>query len=223
MVYCLLVETNEGLILIDSGLGRNDYTNPSFLMRSFIFIMGIPRRIEETAFHQVQVLGFKISDVKHIVLTHLHLDHAGGLPDFPDAKVHVFQTEYEVHKKPRKLLERGFDPSHWAHGPDWVIHRGKEDDWYGFSSVSIIEGLEPDIRLVPLPGHTSGHCGIAVATKKGWLLQCGDAASPIHPASDLHGLDTNKHRAKVLPKWFVEAISGHDLYSYERYTSEKLE
>ena len=118
-------------------------------------------------------------------------------------------------------------------------------DWFGLPSLPIIEGLEPEIRLVPLPGHTRGHCGVAVATEKGWLLQCGDAISPQHPASDVHGLDPSKHKLKMLPEWFVvwflspqaarirellqehsdevEAISGHDHYSFERYTSENLE
>jgi glyoxylase-like metal-dependent hydrolase (beta-lactamase superfamily II) len=241
MVYCLLVETNEGLVLVDSGMGRNDYTNPSILMKVFIWVMGIPSEMEETAFHQVQDLGYALSDVKHIVLTHLHLDHAGGMPDFPDASVHIYQTEYEAHKNPRALLERGYDPSHWAHGPNWVVHGGEEEDWYGFDSLRIIHGLEPEIRLVPLPGHTRGHCGVAVATEKGWLLQCGDAVSPQHPASDIHGLNPSMHKMKYLPEWFVlnflsphamrirqllqehgdevKAISGHDSYSYERYRS----
>jgi glyoxylase-like metal-dependent hydrolase (beta-lactamase superfamily II) len=241
IVYCLLVETNEGLILVDSGMGRKDYTDPSLLMRGFIYLLGIPCKMEETAVHQVEDLGYRISDVRHIVLTHLHLDHAGGLSDFPSAKVHIYQTEYEAGMNPRTLLERGYDPSHWSHGPNWVVHGGVEVDWYGFRSLPIIKGLEPEIRLVPLPGHTRGHCGVAVATEKGWLLQCGDAASPQHPASDLHGLDSSKHTTGILPEWFVlrflgphaprirellrehegeiEAISGHDIYSFERYTS----
>ncbi|MCK5646801.1 MAG: hypothetical protein KAH97_08475, partial [Anaerolineales bacterium] len=140
---------------------------------------------------------------------------------------------------PRGLMERAYDPSHWSHGPDWVVHDDQEMDWYGFKSIPIIESLTPEIRLVPLPGHTRGHCGIAIGTERGWLLQCGDAASPFHPASDLHGLDSRKHLIAVFPGWFVprvigthvprlrtllrdhgdeiEAISAHDSYSLQKY------
>jgi len=241
IVYCLLVETNEGLILVDTGIGRQDYTDPSRLMRFFIYWIGIPCKMEETAAYQIEDLGYRISDIRHIVLTHLHLDHAGGMRDFPEAKVHIYRTEYEAGMNPRGLLERAYDPSHWSHGPDWVVHGDEEIDWYGFKSLPIIEGLIPDIRLVPLPGHTRGHCGVVIATEYGWLFQCGDAASPFHPDSDLHGLDQSKHTTAVLPSWFVyrvlgrhvprirellqkhgdeiEAISSHDLYSFQKYRS----
>ena len=241
IVYCLLVETNKGLILVDSGMGCQDYTNPSRRMRFFIYASGVPRKMEETAAYQVEALGYRLSDVRHIVLTHLHLDHAGGMRDFPEAKVHIYQKEFVAGMKPRSLMEIAYDPSHWSHGPDWELHGDEEIDWYGFESLPIIEGLVPDIRLVPLPGHTRGHCGVVIATEYGWLFQCGDAASPFHPDSDLHGIDQSKHAIAVLPSWFVcrvigrhvprirellqkhgdeiEAISSHDLYSFQKYRS----
>lgn len=46
---------------------------------------------------QIRRLGYAASDVCHIVLTELDFDHAGGLEDFPDARVHVFDSvEYEA-------------------------------------------------------------------------------------------------------------------------------
>ena len=241
IIYCLLVETNEGLILVDTGIGRQDYMDPNRRMRFFLYWTGASCKMEETAADQIKVLGYRLSDVRHIVLTHLHFDHAGGMRDFPEAKVHIHRTEYEAGMNPRGLIEIAYDPSHWSHGPDWVLHGDQEIDWYGFQSLPIIEGLMPDIRLVPLPGHTRGHCGVVIATEHGWLFQCGDAASPFHPDSDLHGLTADKHPLAWLPKWFayrvigrhvprirellqkhgdeIEAISSHDLYSFLKYRS----
>jgi glyoxylase-like metal-dependent hydrolase (beta-lactamase superfamily II) len=72
----------------------------------------------DTAIGQVRRLGFNPRDVRHIVPTQLDLDHAGGLPDFPWADVHVFRPEYEAALHPRTLTERKrYRSVHWAHGP----------------------------------------------------------------------------------------------------------
>jgi glyoxylase-like metal-dependent hydrolase (beta-lactamase superfamily II) len=239
IIYCLLVETNQGLVLIDTGIGRQDYLNPSPLMRLFMYWVGVFGDINESAAHQIEELGFSLSEVRHIVLTHLHLDHAGGLRDFPNAHVHVYRTEYEARLKPRGFMERAYDPTHWSHEPKWIVHDRADKDWYGFKSLRIMKDLTPEIRLIPLPGHTRGHCGVAIATENGWLLQCGDAAAPIHSDSDIHGLDQSKHTGSILPRWLIqyligrnvpklrellethpdeiEAISAHDMYSFHKY------
>lgn len=240
IIYCLLLETDSGLILIDTGVGRQDYENPSRLMRLFADWVGLLGDIEETAAVQIEELGYRTSDVTDIVLTHLHLDHDGGLPDFPSADVHVYHEEFAAGMDRRGVMARAYDPTHWVHGPNWIVHEGLFEDWYGFPSLKLWEDREPEIRFIPLHGHTRGHCGVAIHTDHGWLLQCGDAASPFHPASDIHGLDSRQHSIAIFPRWFVsrflgghapklrallqdhgdeiEAVSGHDLYSFEHYT-----
>jgi glyoxylase-like metal-dependent hydrolase (beta-lactamase superfamily II) len=64
--------------------------------------------IAETALHQVERLRF--SGVRHVVLTHLDLDHAGGLRGFPDAQVHVLRTELEAARAARSGRERTRNP-----------------------------------------------------------------------------------------------------------------
>ena len=88
-VTCLLVETNHGPVLVDTGLGTQDYQNPGRRMNFFLKMMRSKRDINETALYQLGRLGYKREDVRHIIQTHLHLDHAGGLSDFPGAQVHV--------------------------------------------------------------------------------------------------------------------------------------
>lgn len=211
MIYCLLIEADSGLTLVDTGIGRQDYTDPSRPMRLFSFWVRVAGDMEETAANQIEKLGYSLADVRDIVLTNLHLDHAGGLRDFPDAKVHIFRTEYESRLSPRGLMERAYDPRHWSHDPKWVVHDLADDTWYGFPSLQIWDQQEPEIRPVPLPSHIRGHCGVAISTPDGWLLQCGDAASPLHPASDIHGLDRSQHTAAMLPKWFVECVLGSNV------------
>ncbi len=91
---CLLVDTDQGPALVDCGLGLHDYHAPSALVRFYRADFGIRHAPEETALRQVETLGYRPEEIRHIVLTHLHFDHAGGLPDFPWAKVHLHRREY---------------------------------------------------------------------------------------------------------------------------------
>jgi glyoxylase-like metal-dependent hydrolase (beta-lactamase superfamily II) len=172
--HCLAIESGDGLVLIDTGFGIEDAHDPSRL--GLENMMGARAEIETTALRQIEALGFSAEDVSHIVATHLDPDHTGGLPDFPQAEVHVFAPEL------RSALNPGFDERlryrkvHWAHGPQWVTHDSSGgDEWFGFESVRILPGLEAELALVPLIGHSRGHTGVAVRTGDGWLLHCGDS------------------------------------------------
>ena len=57
----------------------------------------------------------------------------------------------------------------------WRPYEAGGERWFGFASVRDLDGLPPEILLVPLVGHTWGHCGVAVRTRTGWLLHAGDA------------------------------------------------
>lgn len=173
--HCLLIETAQGLVLVDSGLGTDDVRDPRRLGSFFRFGIRPVLRVEETALAQVLGLGFKAEDVRHVVLTHLDLDHAGGIPDFPQAKVHVFDAEFEAAMAPSLRERLRYVPGQWAHGPDWVRHRVEGEHWFGFEAIRAIPGLDPDVLLIPLTGHTRGHCGIAVKNGARWMIHCGDA------------------------------------------------
>jgi glyoxylase-like metal-dependent hydrolase (beta-lactamase superfamily II) len=174
VAHCLLVERSDGLALVDSGLGTGDLAKPSRLGRGFALSMRPELDLAATALRQVEALGFTREDVRDIVLTHLDVDHAGGIGDFPNARIHVDATEHLAAEKPRTLMEKQrYVQAQWSHHPDWALHGSGGDDWFGFEGV---RGLDEDVLLVPLRGHTRGHSGVAVRRPEGgWLLHGGDS------------------------------------------------
>lgn len=173
---CLLIEHETGLILVDAGLGQKDLEHPAGripggLMGWFLKPALIPT---ETAFAQVLRLGYQPSDVRHIILTHLDFDTAGGISDFPNATVHVWDREYVQAMSPKTFMDKiRYSHDQIAVKRDWKYYR-QELKWFGFDSAKI-EGLEDEFRLVSLPGHSAGHCGVAIHLNGQWLLHCGDA------------------------------------------------
>jgi glyoxylase-like metal-dependent hydrolase (beta-lactamase superfamily II) len=175
--HCLLIEADHGLVLVDTGLGIDDVKDPdATLSRTFQRLARPVLAESETALRQIERLGFRAEDVRDIVLTHLDLDHAGGLRDFPTARVHVLRSELEAARSARTSLERERYPrGQWAHGPRWVPHDPQGEAWFGFAAVRGLPDVPVEILLVPLIGHTVGHTGVAVRDGEGWLLHAGDA------------------------------------------------
>ena len=108
--------------------------------------------------------------------THLDLDHAGGISDFPDATVHVFAAELRAASQRSTLMERNrYRTPQIASVKTWAPLEEGGESWFGFSAVRAMPGTRDDVLLVPLPGHSRGHCGVAVRRANDWLLHCGDA------------------------------------------------
>src|SRR3954451_6302299 len=127
--HVLLVETDTaGLLLVDAGIGLGDIERPSErLLDDWVEMAGPTLDPAPTAVRQGEKLGDAAGDVRHIVPTHLHRDHAGGLSDFPDAAVHLFEAE---------RADGGKTPAQLAHGPKWVAYEdGEGETWHGFDGV----------------------------------------------------------------------------------------
>jgi glyoxylase-like metal-dependent hydrolase (beta-lactamase superfamily II) len=179
--HCLLIESDAGLVLVDTGYGARDVARPHERLAEFFLAMNQPQlRPEETAVAQVRALGFAPDDVRHIVISHLDFDHAGGIEDFPKATVHVTAREKEVADRQEGgafVSDKRYRPQQWDEAANWALYPlGGGERWFGFDAVRDLQGLPPEILLVPLAGHSWGHAGVAVREDDGrWLLYAADA------------------------------------------------
>jgi glyoxylase-like metal-dependent hydrolase (beta-lactamase superfamily II) len=174
VAHVLLVERPDGLLLVDSGFGTADLADSARLGRAFRAVMRPVLRPQETALAQVEALGFGADDVTDIVLTHLDLDHAGGVSDFPAATVHVYDAELEAARHPKGMEHGRYLEQQWRDAR-FAAHHVAGDEWYGFESVTV---LGDDVLMVPLAGHSRGHALVAVRDPEvpdGWQVHAGDS------------------------------------------------
>jgi glyoxylase-like metal-dependent hydrolase (beta-lactamase superfamily II) len=208
--HCLLIETDaHGLVLVDTGIGVDDIRDTRRLGPFFGRAMAIDAtKTHMPALPQVEALGFRRGDVRHIVLTHLDFDHAGGLPDFPEAKVHVHAKEKDAALARVTFNQKQrYRSVQFAQGPAWETYEALGEPWKGVPAVRQLEGLPPDILALPLSGHSRGHAAIAVDTGHGWLVHAGDAY--------FHRSVTNRGDTSGMPR-ALRAIERFIAFDYKR-------
>lgn len=205
--HVLLCETADGLVLVDTGLGLEDYADPKRRLGPTRRLLRPVSDGSSTALRQIEAMGHSAADVSHIVVTHFDLDHIGGLSDFPDATVHTTADEHAAAiVSPDSLDARRYRPAQWAHGPVWQLHDGPGDAWkHGLTGHEVL----PGITLVPMPGHSRGHAAVAVEAADGSLLvHAGDAAFDASSYADASPLGRPLKKASVLR--LFEKIVGRD-------------
>ncbi len=141
-----LIRSGDATILVDTGMPRE-------VLRDSTPIAPLMRALGGDAAHAVETiarLGFTPSDLTHIVATHFHFDHAGGLAEFPGIPV-VVQRAALAAAREGSAYERSFVG---APGLVWQEIEGDYD-------------LAPGVRLILAPGHTVGHQAVLVELPDG--------------------------------------------------------
>lgn len=199
--HCLLVEEAGKLALIDTGIGLRDVMHPEErLGKPLIEGAGFLFDEKQTAVRLIESLGYLPSDVRDLVLTHGDPDHSGGLADFPGARVHLSAEEL-------REVERGggrYRASHFTHHPRWEIHEAGLETWHGMPARRLNLACGVEAFLVPLFGHTLGHCGVAIRGEEHWILHAGDAyylrgelIRDDHPVSALAALRAEDNEMRI--------------------------
>ena len=165
-ILAWLIEHPEGLIVVDTGETARA-TEPGYFPGwhpYYLRCVNLQVQPDDEIGPKLRALGFDPSDVRWVVLTHLHTDHAGGLAHFPDSEIVIARAELE-YAKGRRGRVRGYPNRHW---PDWLDP----------TLVAAPHELTTagDVRLEPTPGHTPGHVSVTVDTGDAFAIIAGDAS-----------------------------------------------
>lgn len=175
-IHCWVVAHPEGVLLVDTGHTARIST-PGYHPRwhpYHRFAIRLRVTPDEEVGPQLHALGIDPGDVRWVVLTHLHADHVGGLHHMRGCEILVAREE---HRRARGFSGRlrGYLPHRW---PDWFEPRLVDfsDGPVGPFDRSHALAREPEIRLVPTPGHTAGHLSVLAREPEQWLMFAGDAS-----------------------------------------------
>jgi N-acyl homoserine lactone hydrolase len=174
----ILEHPGAGLFLVDTGFHASVAVDPKknmgpVLGRLFNAKMGPDDALPD----QLRARGLEPGDVKHVVMTHLHFDHASGVAQFPDARFIVTAREWKA-ATAEKGLTGGYVRRQFDHAFDWRTVDFDGDDVNSFAGFGRSLDLFGDgsVRLAYTPGHTLGHMSVVLRTREGEFLMTGDAA-----------------------------------------------
>jgi N-acyl homoserine lactone hydrolase len=156
-----LVEHPQGRVLFDTGV-HPKWTESSGAADD-TFLIEVTR--EQLAPNLLSTVGVRPEDVEHVVASHLHFDHAGGLQYFPHARVYTNDTELRFAYRPAVFQRDFYDRDDFDHPLNWVATEG-DYDIFGDGRLTIIR----------TPGHTPGHQSLVVELDSGTHILAADAS-----------------------------------------------
>jgi N-acyl homoserine lactone hydrolase len=175
-IYAFAIEHPEGVIVVDTG-ERARASQPGYFPRWHPGIRAFREWVEpeQEIGPQLERLGIRPGDVRWVVMTHLHTDHAGGLHHFPDNEILVGRAELEFASGLRGRLRGYVANTHW---PSWFTPTALEltPEPYGPFPQSLRLTEAGDVTLVPVPGHTPGQIGVLLEQGDHTVFIAGDSS-----------------------------------------------
>lgn len=229
-VSAYLIEHPKGLLLFDTGWGRDMSPNGVFDRRAQIKSLGSYAlyKVNQgvvgkgmTAAEQLRAMSVKSEDLDYILLSHLDCDHANGLRDLSGAKnILVSNDELAMLKSKSPVMKIRFCSRWWRgtkiKGFDWNDSEGafgRAFDLFGDGSV----------KMINIPGHSDGLCALKIKNGEGkFVLLFSDGGYSAKSWQDmiLPGISLNRVSQRKSLEWIreqsrdkncIESIANHDI------------
>jgi N-acyl homoserine lactone hydrolase len=207
--YAWAIESGEGVIVVDTGQGAHLLQSGKSLHPYIRWEVTFRIEPEQEIGPQLRALGIGSRDVKRVVLTHLHMDHDGGLAHFPGTEILVAPGELEIARGMAGRL-RGYLPQRW---PSWFDPAPLQlaPESFGPFAASRRLTAAGDVVAVATPGHTANHLSVVVRDGGISYFLAGDTSytEALMLAGRLDGVSAD------------EAVSTATLETIRRFTQSR--
>ena len=221
----LIRHPSAGAILVDTGL------HPSIATDGKENFGGLGNRFGNPALEagkdvpaQLRDRGLDAGEIPIVVMTHLHIDHASAISEFPNSTFVVSETEWEAAATGPRPLLNGYRRPHYDYAFDYRtvdFDRSGIDSYATFGRTFDLFG-DGSVRLAYTPGHSAGHMSVILHLSERDFVIGGDAIytqgqldgdAPLAPRPfDAHNYRRSLQELKLFRREFPDAIvtPGHD-------------
>ena len=232
-IYAWVIEHPEGIFIVDTGETARTANDPAYFPKWHPYYRSSVKtkiNAEDEIGPQLERLGISPNDIKKVVLTHFHTDHAGGLHHFKGIEILVSKKDFKLASSlSGRLL--GYLPHHWPKDfqPFPVLYNNEK---FGPFEKSHRLTKAGDIFIIPTPGHTPNHQSVVVKTDNLLFFLAGDTTysqqillddlpDGISPfvKTTLRTMEKIRSLAEEYPMVY---LPSHDPYSEERLVQQKV-
>jgi N-acyl homoserine lactone hydrolase len=153
-IYSVLHMHDKGPVLVDVGLNPDGLTNPEDAWGPRAKLIKPELTEGDDIRNRLRELDLDVSDIRMVLLTHLHLDHTGGLRFFNRCPIMVQTAEYRFAFHPDAFVSAQYMRNDFDHPLNFRL---LEED----------QIVLPGISVIKTPGHTPGHQSILVKLVSG--------------------------------------------------------
>lgn len=196
--YVWIIEHPEGIIAIDTG-ETSRASDRSYFPRWHPYFKNLKEYVksEEEIGPQLQNIGITPHEVRWMIMTHLHTDHAGGLHHFPKSEIIVMRKAFQMALGIRGQI-RGFLLQHW---PSWFTPRliDLKSQPFGPFTTSLKITKTEDVVIVPTSGHTEAHVSVILMEPDLCYFFAGDASytQELMLKQKIDGVAPNEQQAQL--------------------------